>query len=211
MVALTSLPNYDVLLDELHLEKGAHNRREDGLCIMEAAAWLAGQEHTDAPACVSPVLRSFLTSWNDSLDDDTRQRLKPYAWKVLGTAGDPVADERRAWMATDWLVRVHTPAWLRLAGLTSHADALAGLPEVTNGAQVPSIKPALEAARKDAAAAWAAVWDAAGDAVWDAAGDAAWAAAGDAAWAAAGAALAPTVTELQASAFVLLDRMVEAA
>ena len=115
-------------------------------------------------------------------------------------------------MALDWLVRVHTPAWLRLAGLVDQADLLAGLAEVDAGT-CPSIKPMLEAVRMDAAAAggvvrdaaWAVAWavagDAAGDAArdaagavagdaagavaWDAARDAAWAVAGDAAWGAA--------------------------
>jgi hypothetical protein len=56
---------------------------------------------------------------------------------------------------------------------------------------VPSIKPAIDAARTDAVAAW------------DAAGDAAWVAA----WDAAGAALAPTVEELQPSIHDLIERM----
>lgn len=33
--------------------------------------------------------------------------------------------------ATDWIVRVYTPAWLRLAGLTEQADRLEALPDVT--------------------------------------------------------------------------------
>ena len=55
------------------------------------------------------------------------------------------------------------------------------------------------------AAAWAAAWAAARDAARDAAGDAA----GDAAWAAAGAKLAPAKSELQKSAFALVERMIE--
>mgnify|MGYP000461577042 CR=1 FL=1 len=31
-------------------------------------------------------------------------------------------EEQRAWLATDWLIRVQTPAWLRLAGLTRLVD-----------------------------------------------------------------------------------------
>jgi len=41
-------------------------------------------------------------------------------------------------MAADWLVRANTPAWLRLAGLSVHADALSALPEITSFAQVPA-------------------------------------------------------------------------
>lgn len=42
-----------------------------------------------------------------------------------GVSGTATA---RAWMVTDWMVRVHTPAWLRLAGLEDQATALEVLP-----------------------------------------------------------------------------------
>ncbi len=211
------------------LAKGSHSDHE-AMCIMEAVAFVAGEPWSDSPACASPVISAFLRNWNDYLDDERRNvLLRPLISRLIGTAGDGALETRRAIMAADWLVRVHTPAWLRLAGLMAHADALASLPEITDSAQCPSLMPTLEAARRDAVAAWAAAgvaaWAAAGvaagDAAWDAAGvaagDAAWAAAGDAAWAAAwaaawdaaAAALKPTVTELQESALVLVNRMID--
>jgi hypothetical protein len=208
-------------LDALVLDKGNHKNPADGMCVMEAVSLMAGEGFTDAPSCASPVLRAFLISWNDSLPDDERQELKRYIPRLIGTAGSPELEKKRAWMATDWLVRVQAPAWLRLAGLTDQADLLAGMAEVTPET-VPSIKAPLEAVRKDAVAAGAAAGAAAGDAAGVAAGvaawDAAWAAAGAAAWAAAGVAagdaardaLAPTVTELQAAAHVLIERMIDA-
>src|SRR6185369_13509776 len=60
------------------------------------------------------------------------------------------------------------------------------------------------------AAARAAAWDAARAAAWDAARAAAWDAARDAARAAAKKKLQPTVVSLQASAFALLDRLIDA-
>ena len=42
--------------------------------------------------------------------------------RVLGTATTPEAEERRAWMATDWLTRTFAPAWLDLAGLRPTPD-----------------------------------------------------------------------------------------
>jgi hypothetical protein len=204
---------------------GGHD--PDGqMCVMEMVAYVANEPWSDHPACVSPVLGAFLRAWNDGLGDEDRQKLKPYVLRVMDTAGDPEADERRAWMATDWLVRTCAPAFLRLAKLDTEADALAGLPELVDKKTAKAIQPTLNEARKKSAAArdaaWAAAgaaawdaagaaaWDAAGAAAWDAAGAAAWDAAGAAAWAAAGAALRPTVEELQTSAFQLLDRMVEA-
>ena len=192
-------------LERVHtLSKGAHS--PDGeMCVMEAAAYVAGEPWSDAPICVSPVITSFLRSWNDALPDDaTRTRLlRPLIPDVIGTQSDHDGmNTRLAWLLIDWFVRTHTVAWLRLTpSLVSHATALEGLPEVTVDTWV-SIGPQLAAARAAAGdAAWDAAWAAAWDAAWDAAGDAARDAARDA--------LTPTKEGLQASALRLLDRMID--
>jgi hypothetical protein len=135
---------------------------------------------------LAAFVTAFLTSWNDALPtDEDRDRLcKPLIPVIVGTATGSADDQTRAWMATDWLCRVHTPAWLRLAGLDSHADGLASLPPVT-AATVESTEPALDAARS---AAWAAAK--AGDR------DAPWAASGSAARAASGSALEASAMQL---------------
>jgi hypothetical protein len=166
-------------LDTLTLKAGSHTEPAAGMCVMEAAAYLAGEPFSDHPECASPVIGAFLRNWNDALPDDDRQNLKQYIPRLVGSRGIAEQEERRSWMALDWLVRVQTPAWLRLAGLTDQADLLAGLAEV-DPETCPSIKPTLEAVRQDASAAWDAAWDAAGDAAGAAARDAAWAAARDA-------------------------------
>ena len=98
--------------ETLTLAHGSHDSPTDGLCVMEAVAYFRGIEHTDHPACVSPAIGAFLRTWNDNLADEPRQLLKPYVFKVVGTATTPADEERRAWLATDWLVRIFTPAWL---------------------------------------------------------------------------------------------------
>jgi hypothetical protein len=218
-------------LDQLPtLKDGKHDRFEDGACLLEAVSWIAGEPFSDHPQCVCPVLGAFGRSWNDSLDDGDRNRLlSPFITLLVGTKSTPDVEERRAWMAADWLIRTHTPAWLRLAGLDDHVAALAGADAVSDLDALGSVQPLIAAARAAAwataraaawDAAWAAAWDAARDAAgaaaraaaWDAAWDAARAAAGDAAraaaWDAARAALAPTVAELQASAVDLFERMI---
>lgn len=170
------------------LGRGAHPEGAGpahGVCAMEAAAYIAGEPWSDHPQCVCPVIGAFMRAWNDALPDDERRTalLLPLIPQTIGTRGSDALANRRATMAADWLVRVHTPAWLRPAGLTAHADTLAGLPEITDFAATPALMPALKAARKDAAAAW----DAAGAAAWDA--------------------LKPTVEQLQASAAELVARM----
>jgi hypothetical protein len=178
-------------LDSLTLDKGAHDPGA-AMCVMEAVAYVAGEEWSDHPKCASPVISAFMRSWNDALPEADRNRLlKPYVLRLVGTAATAEVEEVRAWMCLDWFVRVHTPAWLRLAGLSEQADRLAGLPEFRAGVDVSSVRPAIDAARKNATAAWDAAWDAARDAARDAAwAAAARAAAGDAAGDAAGAAWA---------------------
>jgi len=181
------------------------------LCIMETVAYMAGEPWSDSPACASPVVSAFLRSWNDALSDADRDRLLPAAvWvpRLVGSRGDPETEERRAYLALDWLIRAHTSAWLDLVPASApHAAALRALPEIvdltTAGQAGDMVRAAWTAARaaacaaaRDAAvdaagaAAWTAAWDAAraaaGAAAWDAAGDAAWAAAWAAARAAAG-------------------------
>jgi hypothetical protein len=212
------------------------------LCIMEAVAYMAGEPWSDSPACASPVVSAFLRSWNDALSDADRDRLLPAAvWvpRLVGSRGDPETEERRAYLALDWLIRVHTPAWLDLVSASApHAAALRALPEIVDlttawqaGDMVRAAQAAARAAAWDAAvdaaqaAAWDAAWDAARAAAVDAAQaaawaaaraaaraaavDAAWAAAGDAARDAAGDALRPTAETLQDSALDLLDRMLK--
>ena len=60
------------------LAYGTHATPADGRCAMEWVSYLAGEPHSDDPACVSPVLRAFCMTLNDSLEDAPRQRLRPY-------------------------------------------------------------------------------------------------------------------------------------
>ena len=215
----------------LTLTKGAHDSREDGVCLLEAVAWWAGKEHTDCPACVSPVLAAFGRSWNDGLDDGARQELRRFIPLLPGTAEDGL-DVARGLLALDWLTRVCLPAFLDAAGLTGHAADLRRLAPVTTSEDARTAQPRIDAAgaaARDAAwdAAWAAAWDAARDAVrdavWDAVRAAAWDAARDAAdsdedqYQAAYAAakplieekFAPVTTGLQQSALLMLERLIE--
>jgi hypothetical protein len=102
---------------EYWLSHGPHATPEDGRCAMEWVSYLAGEPHSDQPGCVSPALRSICVSLNDGLEKNTRQRLRPYLARTIGTTHDGL-DEARAWMAMDWLIRVYAPAWLELAGVS---------------------------------------------------------------------------------------------
>ena len=144
------------------------------------------------PPDVCRVLGTFVRAWHDALPDhdhntiykpplirlfgalvgsrdevlparDRNTLIKPLLPRLVGTQGSARLTERRAMMAADWLVRVHTPAWLRLAKLIVHAEALEGLPEITSMEQVPSIQGLIELSRRAAEAAWLAAKTAAWD------------------------------------------------
>ena len=192
-------------LGDLTLKKGAHGARDNGLCAMEAAAWMAGEPHSDHPACVSPVIAAFMREWNDDLpsDEDRDRLLKPLLPLTLNTRTVAADEERRGLLCADWLIRTFTPAWLDAAKLTEEAAELRALPELVDTPTIAAAQPILNRARERADAARAAAWDAARAAAWAAAWDAAWAAA----WDAANDRLTPVVKELQESASELVKRM----
>ncbi len=175
-------------LDALRLDTGGHRSPNEGMCVMELTSYLAHEAFSDHPQCASPAVAAFLRSWNDSVDDEFRQQLKPYAAKVIGTRTNEADEQIRAWMATDWMVRTMTPAWLDLAGLREQANTLRALVPLTSDEIAIGVQDILVRVRQDADAAWSAAESAARSAAWSAAGSAAESAAGSAAESAAGSA-----------------------
>ena len=143
---MTTSTDSRIDFDSLRLDKGSHESPARGMCLMEAVAYFRGIPHTDRPPCVSPSIAAFGRAWNDTLDDDGRQILKPYVFKVVGTATSAADEERRAWLATDWLVRVFAPAWLDLAGLGEYGNALREMPELINDELATQVQPIISAA-----------------------------------------------------------------
>jgi hypothetical protein len=169
------------------LSYGTHRTPEEGRCAMEWVSHLAGEPHGDEPACVSPVLRAFCTSLNDGLPDVPRQRLRMYLPRTIGTRDDGL-DELRAWMAMDWLIRVYTPTWLSVAGLTGADERLRSFNVVSGADDLPAALVELRLARQLARGAWGTgpgMWRAPAIAGRAAAREQAWATAAAAAWAAA--------------------------
>lgn len=123
-------------LNTITLTEGAHSLRNDGVCLLEAAAWFAGEPHSDMPECVSGVLRDFGVKLNDVLPDDRRQDLKPLIPRLVGTVtrsdDDDVLDSIREHMVLDWLVRTCVPEWLQAAGMHNHANTLKNLAPITS-------------------------------------------------------------------------------
>lgn len=112
-----------VLLGEVRLESGRHASRADGMCAMEAAAWLAGLDHDDAASCVDPVIAIYVRAINDRMDHMTRQRLKRFAPDFVDSAHQD-AETQRAMQLSHAASAHFLPAALRAAGLVGDADAV---------------------------------------------------------------------------------------
>ncbi len=108
---------------EYALSRGRHVSPDRGRCAMEWVAQLTGEVHTDRPSAASAVAAEYVRSLNDVLDDEPRQRLRPYLVRMLGTAGDGL-DEQRAWSCALRLARTCLPVALDAAGLPEQAQRL---------------------------------------------------------------------------------------
>lgn len=59
------------------LSLGVHKSREEGMCFMEAVAYVAGEEHTSIPECACIVSTWFAALLNDYMTDELRNQLLP--------------------------------------------------------------------------------------------------------------------------------------
>ncbi len=196
-------------IERIVLESGAHGSPKQGFCVMEAVAYVASEPFSDHPQCACPVIASFLRSWNDNLSDEDRSRLlKPLVPRLLNTRSTLEVEDRRAWLAFDWLVREFAPSWLVLVhDLHPHAARLRALPEVRDLATARGAGAEAHVAADAASAAESAAGSAAESAARSAARSAAWSAAESAAESAARSAVDASAYRLQDSAVELVKRM----
>ncbi|MGH3099299.1 MAG: hypothetical protein ACRDMV_25240 [Streptosporangiales bacterium] len=93
------------------LSRGVHKTPKDGACLMEYASLLAGEDWSDHPPCIHPVLAEMARTVNDRLDDDQRQNLLPLVPRLIGTAGG------------DWVLSVRLAVWCARRVLHLTGDA----------------------------------------------------------------------------------------
>lgn len=222
-------------LSAIVLTRGSHLSADQGLSLLEAVCIATAEDVSDSPSCVDPILAAFGRSWNEGMrSDNERAQLKQYIMRLPSETKSVTLSQRLGWMAADWLIRVHVPAWLSLLpSLVVHADAIRAESPLASVEDLQRIQPLLNAANLNANgvavvavdADWSIPWDAARAAGLTAARDAAstagigpiWGAVWTAGWAAAykglkGALadqLEPTVQELQASAHQLFSSMID--
>jgi hypothetical protein len=85
------------------LARGKHATPASGACVMELASMLSGEEFSDHPTSVCPVIAAFLRAYNDAVDDRRRQDLYRYAAEAVGTRGGAELTRIRARRCLDEL------------------------------------------------------------------------------------------------------------
>ncbi len=129
----SGLPDLAAVVIEPH----AHPRRGTRLTVLELAAWLAGEPHSDNPVNVSPVLRAYVRELTAGFDETRRQTLRDRAARLAGTGDfDDGTEHARCWVLADRLLRLHAPALLGAAGLTESADRLRRLDSIAADTQL---------------------------------------------------------------------------
>jgi hypothetical protein len=74
-----------VTLDVIELSRGRHKSGADGMSPMEAAAWLAGERHSDHPDCTCPVIAAYVRRISDWASDEQRQQLGAFLPRLIGS------------------------------------------------------------------------------------------------------------------------------
>jgi hypothetical protein len=78
---MSSTPSHQTV----RLSAGSHRWGSGEMCVMELASVLANDRFGDHPRSVCPIIGAFLRRYNDTVDDQRRQDLIPFAAKVVGT------------------------------------------------------------------------------------------------------------------------------
>jgi hypothetical protein len=79
----------------IRLAPGRHDSVGEGACVVELASILAAEPFSDSPRCVDPVIASYLRAWNDRVAYSDRQRLAPYAARIIDSRLPGDAKRRR--------------------------------------------------------------------------------------------------------------------
>jgi hypothetical protein len=86
----------------VRLAPGAHSSPHEGVCVVELASVIAGEKFSDRPSCVCPLIGAFLRGWNDRAPHAQRQRLSPYAARIVGSRGNRRVTRQRRDICLEW-------------------------------------------------------------------------------------------------------------
>jgi hypothetical protein len=117
-------------VDSVLLEPGTHRSASDGVCLLELASVMARERFSDRPRCVCVVIAAFLRGWNDRSSHAERQRLRPYARRIVGSRSRRSVTRRRRDICLTWGGADLTGNWasraIRRLGMRLRILALVG-------------------------------------------------------------------------------------
>ena len=108
------------------LAKGSHDNPQQGVCFMEAVAWMKGEEHSDRPECACHILGNFGIKLNDKMSDEYRPVLNPLVLKMAGTKSHEHEKQRLEYLIRQVAKRI-VPMAMDAAGLKKQAAYLRAL------------------------------------------------------------------------------------
>jgi hypothetical protein len=100
--ATRKAPMHPITHQTIKLSRGKHHSPDEGACVMELASMLAGEEFSDHPASVCPVIGALLRAHNDSIDDERRPDLFAYAARVVDSRSPGTVQDARVARLTEW-------------------------------------------------------------------------------------------------------------
>ena len=86
----------------VRLAPGTHSSPHEGVCVVELASLIADEKFSDRPRCVCPVIGAFLRGWNDRAPHVERQRLGPYAPRIVGSRSNRRVTRQRRDICLEW-------------------------------------------------------------------------------------------------------------
>ena len=122
--------------DGVELVAGIGDPALNRFCIMSFVAFMAGEYFGDRPRTASQIIRKFVIPLNDRVDAITRQCLKPFAPRIIGT--NDGHDAERADLIYHTVIDEILPA-----AFGDVADGVGGVvgPPPTVGREAASIRP----------------------------------------------------------------------
>ncbi len=123
------------LLDNILLMEGEHGTREEGVCLLEAAALVAGEDHSDTPRSVPCDVALLGQRVNDAPVWDTDQQrtdvLLTLIPAMLQAVDSPEAAYARDCLVVSFAAGVLSDRYVR-AGWSENAKQLRALPRPYN-------------------------------------------------------------------------------